>query len=817
MSTPLTKTTLSFSGRKEDWNIFAFKFKSLCKEKGYKNELLGKYERKALLTTLPATEDVNLIPTTTTTAVVAGDFTPTSIDQISDKSVENNDHAYSLLSLALHDKMSLQIIMSARTTLFKEGDAAVAWSRLEEVYTNKGEMEEADLEEQFNNSKLNVHDDPDKWFNALEEIRTRLIVDYENVIDEKRMIKKLTTKLPTIYEPVTEALINLRALGKVPTLEDVKNRIRDRFSRHNQQRGTRNNTRVPKGEETALIASRSKQFKGTCTLCGKYGHKRENCWDDDKNKNNRPNNKNNRNSKNNNSDSRKPTANNHSDNNQQEGDTKRPFCRYCKKVGHTRDECNKLKNKREEYANVTQESEYEDEVALVSIVGNKFCLPITNTETTSTNFVPNSFFDNFITEGKESDDGNDDVIDNLDTLTSHANLLSATATYKQELIATTVDNNTWILDSGATSHMKNNLLGMTNLVPQLTAITIGDGTKIEAKYRGDYRCTAMQMDGNNTNLILKDVLVVPNVSFNLFSQNVALKNGAKISNDDELITLRTGKIKLNFDRKIPAGSGHLSAIELLDRETYNLLVTPEIEKVEVKIEKDTVDDDDNAYKQLVNINTLHSMLGHCNKDTTKSTARYHNFETTGRMHQCADCAIAKAKRKSVKKKAEVTASQKGDKAFLDISYISAESCSGKRYWCLLEDENTNMLWSLFLKSKSEVKTYLVPLLKKIHHETGVMFKVIRCDNAPEHVKLQRAVEDDHLITTKIEFTAPYTPQMNGVVERKFATLRGVKIAYWCILIIALLRIHSHCEGSAWKHFCLFLTTRNENCRNKKGD
>ena len=29
-------------------------------------------------------------------------------------------------------------------------------------------------------------------------------------------------------------------------------------------------------------------FKGTCNGCVKYGHKRENCWEDDRNKSKRP-------------------------------------------------------------------------------------------------------------------------------------------------------------------------------------------------------------------------------------------------------------------------------------------------------------------------------------------------------------------------------------------------------------------------------------------------------------------------------------------------------------------------------------------------
>ena len=48
-------------------------------------------------------------------------------------------------------------------------------------------------------------------------------------------------------------------------------------------------------------------------------------------------------------------------------------------------------------------------------------------------------------------------------------------------------------------------------------------------------------------------------------------------------------------------------------------------------------------------------------------------------------------------------------------------------------------------------------------------RTIRCHNAGDNVKLQLVLIDNSIAVT-FKFTAPGSPQFNGVVERKFQTL-----------------------------------------------
>ena len=109
---------------------------------------------------------------------------------------------------------------------------------------------------------------------------------------------------------------------------------------------------------------------------------------------------------------------------------------------------------------------------------------------------------------------------------------------------------------------------------------------------------------------------------------------------------------------------------------------------------------------------------------------------------------------------------------MDISSINEKSFGGARFWALLIDEFTNRTWSIFLKAKSDLKDKVIPWIRSIKRDHGVTIQIIRCDNAGENKALQQAIDKTEDLRIKFEYTAPDTPEQNGVVERKFQTLYG---------------------------------------------
>jgi transposase InsO family protein len=175
----------------------------------------------------------------------------------------------------------------------------------------------------------------------------------------------------------------------------------------------------------------------------------------------------------------------------------------------------------------------------------------------------------------------------------------------------------------------------------------------------------------------------------------------------------------------------------------------------------------------MDINRAHRLLGHPNERYTRLTAALAKWELTGAWKACEACAKAKAKAKCVAKVTTLKATMAAERLFVDISGPYKKTPSGNKFWVMVVDDYSRKKWSFFAANKSDLATTIEPLLTllagfKLH------VKYIRCDNAGENVKHLKGLCDQKGIQT--EFTAPYTPQMNGVVERGFVTVRDSALA-----------------------------------------
>jgi transposase InsO family protein len=104
--------------------------------------------------------------------------------------------------------------------------------------------------------------------------------------------------------------------------------------------------------------------------------------------------------------------------------------------------------------------------------------------------------------------------------------------------------------------------------------------------------------------------------------------------------------------------------------------------------------------------------------------------------------------------------------FGPIAYLSIE---GSKYGLVVVDDFSCFTWVSFLQDKSKTQGTLKRFLRRAQNEFELMVKKIRSDNGSEFKNLQveEFLEEEGI---KHEFSAPYTPQQNGVVERKNRTL-----------------------------------------------
>jgi transposase InsO family protein len=104
--------------------------------------------------------------------------------------------------------------------------------------------------------------------------------------------------------------------------------------------------------------------------------------------------------------------------------------------------------------------------------------------------------------------------------------------------------------------------------------------------------------------------------------------------------------------------------------------------------------------------------------------------------------------------------------FSPIAYISI---GGSKYCLVTVDDYSRFTWVFFLQEKSQTQETLKGFLRQAQNEFGLRVKKIRSDNGTEfkNSQIEGFLEDEGI---KHEFSSPYTPQQNGVVERKNRTL-----------------------------------------------
>jgi hypothetical protein len=104
--------------------------------------------------------------------------------------------------------------------------------------------------------------------------------------------------------------------------------------------------------------------------------------------------------------------------------------------------------------------------------------------------------------------------------------------------------------------------------------------------------------------------------------------------------------------------------------------------------------------------------------------------------------------------------------FGPVAYISI---GGNKYDLVIIDDYSRFIWVFFLQDKSETQEVLKKFLRRVQNEFDAKVKKIRSDNDTEfkNTQVEDFLDEGGI---KHEFLAPYTPQQNGVAEKKNRTL-----------------------------------------------
>jgi transposase InsO family protein len=303
------------------------------------------------------------------------------------------------------------------------------------------------------------------------------------------------------------------------------------------------------------------------------------------------------------------------------------------------------------------------------------------------------------------------------------------------------NHDSWIVDSGATDHMTRQLDYFTVYDEFDTAlqVRIGDNKFIEAKGIGVVNVSCL-VDGEWRDNHITNVLYVPELCYNLFSQGAATDKGLtyfaekdkcvfSLAEETVLVGVRTdGLYRLLLRVRAPA-----SAMVAKEEDTLQL---------------------------------WHERLAHQNKRHVQKFLEKEGIKVTGGSDVfCDGCMYGKQHRQRF--------GERVDKALLSGELIHTDVCGpmqetslgGAKYFCVFKDDHSHFRRVYFLHEKSEVKEKVKEFLAFAKTSTGNSVKAVVTDGGKEYdnTEVKKILAEAGIDHHK---TAPYTPEQNGVAERE---------------------------------------------------
>lgn len=333
----------------------------------------------------------------------------------------------------------------------------------------------------------------------------------------------------------------------------------------------------------------------------------------------------------------------------------------------------------------------------------------------------------------------------------HTANLAKTKSDHQFLFATSITDG-WILDSGATCHIASSKDRFIKFDPShRETVLVANGQKANTAGKGTIHVNFVNKTGQIASVEIENVLYVPSIKGNLISVKQLSDKGYAVNFSNRQCEISLGNVQV--------------AIGDIDNNLYKLR------------EPNRAYATENS-EQLC-IHKWHSVFGHRDIEVVKTLAsgKQVNGVTFGECTDgcknklnCEICLQGKMSRIKFPKKAENRAKELIQLVHSDVcGPMQTLSPSGKRYVLTFIDDYSRYSTVYLLKEKSETLSHFKQYVEMCKTMFGRKPKFIRSDNGGEYVNKQfiAYLQQEGIQQQR---TAPYTPQQNGVAERKNRTL-----------------------------------------------
>jgi hypothetical protein len=342
------------------------------------------------------------------------------------------------------------------------------------------------------------------------------------------------------------------------------------------------------------------------------------------------------------------------------------------------------------------------------------------------------------------------------------------------------DKQIWVLDSGASRHMCNDINTMHDVNP------ISCDDKRYAILANNERVNLKQTGKTKIgNILLEDVVHTPQFAANLLSVARIVDNV-----DGEITFTRTNAL-------------------VKDNEGTTVVEVPRVGNLYLFEQALSVDEQTINIKEKEEQTLWHNRLGHISVSSMKKLKDANAVDGIEVVKMsllkdsvCEACQLGKAHRKPFANYTKDKVETIMDRVHADLcGPMRVESLAGYKYLSTIIDERSRRIVAQLIRNKSDAAEGIINWCKQAAVETAKPLKVFHCDGGGEY-KSSKLLEYFRSVGTVVNTTLPSTPQHNGIAERVNRTLlesaramlkhSGLPDRFWGEAVLTAIYIRNRC-------------------------
>ena len=184
------------------------------------------------------------------------------------------------------EELPYDLVSLAKTEELPDGCGRDAWERLTSEYGLTEGEDKITLLSMFQQNQLeDMITNITVWLTSL-AIKVNKLKKLNHVLDEEYQITHILASVPREYSSVVEQVkIDRRTGSTLITMYEIKKRLKDCYLHLKKEHGwsedemALNMKRSSNHSKNIKKGNKGRFFKRRCNHCGKYGHKKADCWD----------------------------------------------------------------------------------------------------------------------------------------------------------------------------------------------------------------------------------------------------------------------------------------------------------------------------------------------------------------------------------------------------------------------------------------------------------------------------------------------------------------------------------------------------------